>query len=240
MERSAIGVRPGGLGVVGSNPAAPTKNLSEINGPAFRSSRAPETIRERNGPLEPRGTQKVPRKSHAMMLVCSLFGFLCMASESPAQQLEPIVGRASVIDGDTIEIRGQRIRIQAIDAPESGQWCGEGDGRWRCGKASAEALDRMLDGATVTCRQDPRDPQDRYKRVLARCEARGADVGEALLHAGLAVAYVKYLDYRNGEPRPYKAGALAAEAKARAAKRGLWAGVFDFPWDWRAARRGTR
>ena len=184
-------------------------------------------------------------------LICSLFGLLCPPGEAPmreafeprqaeAQQLEPIVGRASVIDGDTIEIRGQRIRIQAIDAPESGQWCGEGEDRWRCGKASAEALDAMVDGATVTCRQDPRDPQDRYKRVLARCEARGGDLGEALMRAGLAVAYVRFLDYRNGEPRPYKAAALAAEAEARAAKRGMWSGVFDMPWDWRAARRGAR
>jgi endonuclease YncB( thermonuclease family) len=170
-------------------------------------------------------------------------GLMCAAVEAPAQQareLPPIVGRASVIDGDTIEIHGQRIRIQAIDAPESGQWCGEGESRWRCGKASAEALDAMVAGATVTCRQDPRDPEDRYKRALARCEARGTDLGESLVRAGLAVAYRKYLDYRNGEPRPYKAGVLAAEAQAQAAKRGLWAGVFDFPWDWRAARRGAR
>jgi endonuclease YncB( thermonuclease family) len=170
-------------------------------------------------------------------------GLMCAAVEAQAQQareLPPIVGRASVIDGDTIEIQGQRIRIQAIDAPESGQWCGEGESRWRCGKASAEALDAMVAGATVTCRQDPRDREDRYGRALARCEARGGDVGERLVRAGLAVAYRQYLDYRNGEPRPYKTGVLAAEAEAQAARRGLWAGVFDLPWEWRAARRGAR
>jgi endonuclease YncB( thermonuclease family) len=184
-------------------------------------------------------------------LICSLFGFLCTPGEAPgraaseqrqlaARDLAPIVGRASVIDGDTIEIQGRRIRLQAIDAPESAQWCGEGDGRWRCGKASAEALDALADGATVTCRQDPRDPEDRYGRALARCEARGGDLGEALVRAGLAVAYGRYLDYRNGQPRPYKADMLAAEAEARAAKRGLWAGAFEMPWDWRAAKRAGR
>jgi len=34
-----------------------------------------------------------------------------------------IQGFASVIDGDTIEIRGERIRLDAIDAPESSQLC---------------------------------------------------------------------------------------------------------------------
>jgi endonuclease YncB( thermonuclease family) len=34
-----------------------------------------------------------------------------------------IIGRASVIDGDTIDIHGTRIRLYGIDAPESSQLC---------------------------------------------------------------------------------------------------------------------
>ena len=42
--------------------------------------------------------------------------------DAPAA-LADTTGRASVIDGDTIEIRGERIRLNAIDAPESAQLC---------------------------------------------------------------------------------------------------------------------
>ena len=60
-------------------------------------------------------------------------------------------GRATVIDGDTIEVRGERIRLDAIDAPESGQTC-EVDGQpWRCGQQAALALaDKLTANAKWT------------------------------------------------------------------------------------------
>lgn len=52
----------------------------------------------------------------------------------------PVVGVASVFDGDTLEIHGQRIRLHGIDAPESGQSC-EKDGRqYRCDQQTALVL----------------------------------------------------------------------------------------------------
>jgi endonuclease YncB( thermonuclease family) len=52
-----------------------------------------------------------------------------------------IQGTASVIDDDTIEIRGERIRLDAIDAPESSQLCLDAAGeRYHCGQKSAFAL----------------------------------------------------------------------------------------------------
>lgn len=133
---------------------------------------------------------------------------------------ETLTGRASVIDGDTLEISGQRIRLHAIDAPESGQACFDAKGKpWRCGTMAARTMDDLAGGKTLAC--TPRDV-DRYGRVVAVCFAGKTDVGRALVRAGLAMAYRRY-----GEDY------VDAEQDARAARRGMWAGPFDWPWDWR-------
>jgi endonuclease YncB( thermonuclease family) len=81
---------------------------------------------------------------------------LVPASETPVQAGGEIAGIASVIDGDTIEIHGQRIRLHGIDAPESGQTCLDADGRtWRCGQRAALALQDLIRRRTVAC--DDRD-----------------------------------------------------------------------------------
>ena len=46
------------------------------------------------------------------------------ASEASAD----ITGKPRIIDGDTIEIAGERIRLHGIDAPESKQTCTDADG----------------------------------------------------------------------------------------------------------------
>lgn len=154
----------------------------------------------------------------------SRFLAILALSCSAAQAAETITGRANVIDGDTIEIHGHRIRLFGIDAPESAQRCTNGSGEaWRCGQAAALALADQLDGATVAC--TVRDI-DRYRRFVVVCFARGMDVNEWLVNEGWAVAYLEY-------SRAY----APAQARARGAKRGVWAGPFELPKDYRRARR---
>jgi endonuclease YncB( thermonuclease family) len=50
-------------------------------------------------------------------------GILILLLATSAASAQSVVGRASVIDGDTLDIRGERVRIVDIDAPESGQFC---------------------------------------------------------------------------------------------------------------------
>src|SRR5690554_1952283 len=88
---------------------------------------------------------------------------ILIAALAPAAHAE-VAGRASVIDGDTIEIHGQRIRLHGIDAPESAQLCLAEDERWRCGQQSALALDDEIAGRPVACAERDRD---RYGRIVA-------------------------------------------------------------------------
>jgi endonuclease YncB( thermonuclease family) len=62
-------------------------------------------------------------------------------------------GRASVIDGDTIEIHGQRIRLFGIDAPEAGQTCNVDGQHYRCGQQAALALSDFIKARPVACEQ---------------------------------------------------------------------------------------
>lgn len=75
-----------------------------------------------------------------------------MAGASAGQDIS---GRASVIDGDTIEVRGVRIRLHGIDAPENGQTCRRNGKPWLCGSASAFALDGLVAGRYSAARSRP-------------------------------------------------------------------------------------
>ncbi len=88
--------------------------------------------------------------------------------------LADMAGVASVIDGDTIEVHGQRIRFHGIDAPESRQLCRRDGKPWQCGKDAANALADKIARRPVTCEDLGRD---RYKRIIARCTAAGEDIG---------------------------------------------------------------
>ncbi|MFK0278599.1 thermonuclease family protein [Ensifer sp. NPDC090286] len=139
---------------------------------------------------------------------------------------EPVIGRASVIDGDTIEISGARIRLNGIDSPESWQICQDGvGGDYRCGRVAALALDRFL-AASRPARCEIVD-RDRYQRLVGVCfRADGLKVNEWLVANGFAVDWTRY-----------SAGAYASvQERARKRKLGIWQGEFQQPCEARGQR----
>src|SRR3954447_8651078 len=103
----------------------------------------------------------------------------------PAAALADITGNAIVVDGDTLEIRGTRIRLYGIDAPESGQLCRWTGKDYRCGWQAA-ALDDLIARRPVRCEE--RDV-DRYGRTVAGCFVGSVSLNDELVKRGWAVAY---------------------------------------------------
>lgn len=138
-----------------------------------------------------------------------------------------LTGRAAVIDGDTIEIHGERIRFNGVDAPESSQTCIDGAGKpYRCGTKSAAALDELLKESSPTrCEFVERD---RYGRFVGDCyRADGFSVQELLVRSGWAMDW----------PRYSKGAYAALQDAAKKERVGIWAGEFQPPWEWRAAAK---
>lgn len=146
-----------------------------------------------------------------------------IAISAVAARGDVTTGRASVIDGDTLDIRAVRFRLHGVDAPESSQTCKDARGvTYHCGAVAANRLSERIGMLNVACTETDRD---RYGRIVAVCRAAGGDLNAWLVSEGLAVAYRKYsLDY------------VAPENRARAARSGLWAGSFQMPSDYRAGR----
>jgi endonuclease YncB( thermonuclease family) len=138
-----------------------------------------------------------------------------------ALRLSHAQGAFRVVDGDSIVIGTQRIRLAGIDAPELAQTCADG---WKAGQDARSYLLTLLEpGAALQCAGDT---QDRYGRTLGTCSVGNLEINRSMVREGFAWAYVRF-------SRAYQAD----EAEARAAKRGIWAHDCQPAWDWRREHR---
>jgi endonuclease YncB( thermonuclease family) len=158
----------------------------------------------------------------ALFLFCWLFSsFVFSASTTEAWELR---GKPRVIDGDTIVLANQRIRLHGIDAPESKQKCMKADGSlYPCGTMATFALAEMVGKHWVNCTGDS---SDRYNRLIATCNTGPVNLNREMVRLGWALAY-----------RQYSSNYIAVEAASQAKRLGLWQGAFIKPWQW---RRGVR
>jgi endonuclease YncB( thermonuclease family) len=134
-----------------------------------------------------------------------------------------ISGTAHVADGDTLRVGATRVRLSGVDAPELSQRCGPDGHKVACGAMAAEWLRRRVAGRLIACETVD---TDRYGRSVAICRVEGEDVGAAIVEAGWATAY-----------RRYSMSYVGQEARARAARRGIWSLGFQPPADYRRERR---
>lgn len=137
-----------------------------------------------------------------------------------AARLDPLPprfsGMALAVDGDSLRLRGDRIRLLGIDAPEREQICWEVDGgEWPCGRAAYQRLSDIVASAETICQPEG---IDRYGRTLATCTVADRDVAAVLVAEGMAVASGDY---------------EREETSARSARSGLWRGRFVEPRKWR-------
>jgi len=150
-------------------------------------------------------------------------GVIALAIWSPSgPPASTISGPALIIDGDTLELAGERVRILDIDAPETRQICTRSDGvAVPCGQLATAALVGLIGSRSVTCDLFERD---RYGRWLGRCAVGGDDIANWLARNGLAIPY------RNCAC----VAARSLSLYARWNERGIWGTDFQTPWEWRA------
>ena len=134
-----------------------------------------------------------------------------------------LYGTVKIIDGDSIEIKNEKIRFLGIDAFEKKQECSRKDGtKYKC---CEEAILNLL---TIISSDQPvhcvAKKKDRYKRWLANCYVGKLDINENMVLYGNAFSYMS---------KKYK----TTENEAKKVRAGAWAGEFIFPWEWRKLKK---
>ena len=153
------------------------------------------------------------------ILIFKILVFLFFIINFSALTQEIIEGKAKVIDGDTIHIGKNKIRLYGIDAPEKNLKCFILSNEWNCGEQSTVNLINLINLRKVSCIIID---QDKYKRDIGKCYVNNENINKWMVKNGWALAYRYYsIDY------------LKDEKFAKKNKKGMWQGNFKNPWDFR-------
>ena len=150
-----------------------------------------------------------------------IFSFILFNIAAQSQKI--IEGKAKVIDGDTIHIENNKIRLHGIDAPEIKQTCKVDNIKWSCGIESEKALKNFIIEKKVKCEIVDKD---RYNRLVGICYVENKDINQYLVKNGWAIAYRYYsIDY------------VRHEEFAKKNKLGIWKGSFEEPYLFRKKQK---
>ena len=124
-----------------------------------------------------------------------------------------------IIDGDTINLKNEKIRFMGIDTPELKQTCNKNNEIIYCGIEARKLLIDKIGKNKVHC---VREGKDQYKRTLAECFINDLSLSRFLVREGYAFAY-----------RKYSKKFINDENYAKKNNIGMWSMEFEYPWDWR-------
>ena len=130
-----------------------------------------------------------------------------------------IIGKPRIIDGDTIHIKSNKIRLHGIDAPETKQTCEIDNKDWDCGKQSTKELKNLINNQKVECITND---IDRYNRYVAICYVNEININQWMVKNGWAIAY-----------RYYSKDYIVEEKYASDNKLGIWKSDFIEPYEYR-------
>ena len=126
-----------------------------------------------------------------------LIFYIILLSFSNFAFAKTIFGKPRIIDGDTIHIKSNKIRLHGIDAPETKQTCKIGNEEWYCGKQSTKELKKLINKQNVEC---VINDVDIYNRYVAICYVNEININQWMVKNGWAIAYRYYSkDYINEE-----------------------------------------
>lgn len=137
----------------------------------------------------------------------------------PSGPLKTLNGPVYVIDGDTLVLGKKRIRLKGIDAPEIQQQCVRAGSGYDCGQEARNILRGRIGRSPIRCETEGRD---QYGRDLAHCYLGQTDLNGWMVEQGWAASYGDY---------------QREEREARRNRRGIWAGQFEQPSQWRKEHR---
>ncbi len=122
---------------------------------------------------------------------------------------DDLTGAPRIVDGQTLIVGGQRLRLEGIAAPPPGTRCRLRGNVHDCGRISTTALMDLTAGAIVTCERREAVAADGSR--YAHCRAGGYDLSEGMVYTGWAEADAAQMDRYTD-----------LEAEARSAPRGMW------------------
>ena len=157
------------------------------------------------------------------MIFNFLITFFLILFSSASFSEKIIEGKVKIIDGDTIHIEKNKIRLHGIDAPEIDQICTIKDKVWNCGIESSFELKKLILDNNISCVVSD---IDKYNRYIAECFINNKNINKLMVRNGWAIAY-----------RYYSLDFVEDEKLAEKDKNGLWQGKFQEPYLYRKSKQ---